>query len=160
MSDPSREVVRYKRNHFSTRLPVRFLYSPSHFWLLETDPGSWRVGMTAFATRMLGEIVEFDFEKEPGRRVKSGEVIGWIEGFKAVSDIFCVADGEFDGSNPEVVEDAEEICRDPYRSGWLYSIRGTPDPRATGVDGYVEHLDRTIDRMLEKPWRSAEISET
>jgi len=157
MPDPSPEVIRFKRNHFTTRLPVRFLYCPSHFWLSETSPGEWRVGLTAFATRMLGEIVELDFEVREGDAAAVGDVIGWIEGFKAVSDVFAAAGGEFGGPNPDAARDAERICRDPYGEGWLYSIRGQPDPRATDVGGYVEHLDRTIDAMLEKPWRSAEI---
>jgi glycine cleavage system H protein len=153
---PGHEVVRFKRNHFSARLPVRFLYSPTHFWLFESEPGSWQVGMTTFATRMLGEIVELDFEVEEGREVNFGEVIGWIEGFKAVSDIYCIAAGRFGGANPKVMENTEIICSDPYGDGWIYRVEGSPDAQATDVAGYVAHLNRTIDKMLEKPWRPAE----
>ena len=53
----------YKRSNFVTHLPVDCLYSPSHFWLREIEPGRWRVGFTKFATRMLGEIVEVQWEK-------------------------------------------------------------------------------------------------
>lgn len=156
MSEVSREVFRYKRNHFSARLPVRYLYSPSHFWLFEWKQGHWRVGMTSFATRMLGDIVEIDFEVTTGSTVRVGETMGWIEGFKAVSDIFSVVDGEFGGNNEAAAENTEIICKDPFGAGWLYTVRGTVDSRATDVDGYVSHLDRTIDKMMEKPWRSSE----
>ena len=61
MSADPQDTVRFKRNHFSARLPRDCLYSLSHSWLLEHTPGHWRVGLTTFATRMLGEIVEFDF---------------------------------------------------------------------------------------------------
>jgi len=113
--------------------------------------------LTNFATRMLGEIVEFDLEVEEGSGVQVGSVMGWIEGFKAVSDLYCVVDGEFGGSNPLAVEAAEIICNDPYGEGWLYSVRGNKDPQATDVEGYVSHLDSTIDRMLENPWRTVEV---
>ena len=56
------------------------------------EPGRWRVGFTKFATRMLGEIVEVQWEKTDGAGVSSGEIIGSIEGFKAISDIYCVAE--------------------------------------------------------------------
>ena len=157
MADVLGEVLPYKRNHFSARFPVRYLYCPSHFWLFESSPGHWRVGMTSFATRMLGDIVEFDFEVKPGGRVQVGEAIGWIEGFKAVSDVYSAVEGEFAGSNAEAADDVEAICKDPYGRGWLYSVRGDRDARATDIDGYVAYLDRTIDKMLEQPWRSEEI---
>ena len=41
-----------------------------------------------FATRMLGEVVEFDFEVAPGDSIEEGQAIGWFEGFKAVSDLY------------------------------------------------------------------------
>jgi len=88
MSAESEDIVRFKRNHFSTRLPRNRLYCLSHSWLLEHAPGHWRVGLTGFATRMLGEIVEFDFEVSSGGTVAVADVIGWIEGFKALSDVY------------------------------------------------------------------------
>ena len=107
---------------------------------------------------MLGEIVEFDFEVESGRRVDVADVIGWIEGFKAVSDVYCPASGVFGEVNPAAVENAEVICKDPHGEGWLYSIEGEPDVQAVDVDGYVEHLNKTIDKMLEKPWKSGAVN--
>ena len=154
----SEEVVRFKRNHFSARLPRNRLYCLSHSWLLEHAPGHWRVGLTSFATRMLGEIVEFDFEVSSGGKVAVADVIGWIEGFKAVSDVYCAASGVFREVNPAAVENAEVICKDPYGEGWIYSIEGEPDPQAVDVDGYVEQLDKTIDKMLEKPWKSGAVN--
>ncbi|HVR73848.1 MAG TPA: glycine cleavage system protein H [Planctomycetota bacterium] len=151
------EVIRFKRNHFSARLPIGYLYSLSHFWLHEESPGSWRVGLTSFATRMLGEIVELDFEVEAGKQVSVGDVLGWIEGFKAVSDIYSVAEGEFSGGNPIAAAGTDRVCSDPYGEGWLYRIRGKPDPGAVTVQGYIEHLERTIDKIQEKPWQSGEI---
>ena len=151
------EVIRFKRNHFSARLPIGYLYSLSHFWLHEESPRSWRVGLTNFATRMLGEIVEIDFEVEAGKQVRAGEVLGWIEGFKAVSDLYSVAEGEFSGGNPIAGAGTDLVCSDPYGEGWLYRIRGKPDPGVVTVQGYIEHLERTIDKMQEKPWQSGEI---
>ena len=45
--------IHYKRSRFSTRLPWDRLYTASHFWVFEAEPGRWRVGLTKFAARML-----------------------------------------------------------------------------------------------------------
>jgi glycine cleavage system H protein len=146
----SEHTLLYKRARFVTRLPVDRLYSPSHFWIAEHEAGVWRVGFTRFATRMLGEIVEHEFQVKVGAPVESGQIIGWIEGFKAISDIYSVAAGKFAGGNPALTEKIELLSSEPYGAGWLYAIEGKPDSRCTDVHGYVGLLDATIDKMLEK----------
>jgi glycine cleavage system H protein len=142
------ETVAYKRSRFSTHLPAGYRYAPSHYWLRESEPGVWQVGFTRFATRMLGDMVEFDFKLQPGMQVEPGQLIGWTEGFKAMSDIYSVAAGEFLGVNPALAAAITLIDHDPYGEGWLYQVRGVPDPGTTDVSGYIAVLDTTIDTML------------
>jgi len=139
----------YKRSHFVTRLPMDYLYSPSHYWLSE-EKGTWRVGLTKFATRMLGEIVDYGFEAQPEALIHAGQAIGWIEGFKAISDLFCVLDGKFGQSNPELSKSPEAIDKDCYGKGWLYEAIGSPDSLCVDVQGYKALLDSTIDKLVEK----------
>jgi glycine cleavage system H protein len=153
----SEHTLLYRRARFVTRLPVGRLYSPSHFWIAEHEPGIWRVGFTRFATRMLGEIVEHEFQVEAGAPVESGQMIGWIEGFKAISDIYSVAEGKFAGANPALAERIELLGKEPYEAGWLYAIEGKPDSRCTDVHGYVALLDATIDKMLERQEYSEDV---
>jgi glycine cleavage system H protein len=140
----------YKRSNFVTHLPVDCVYSPSHFWLSQVDPGRWRVGFTKFATRMLGDIVDVQFEKQSGDGLASGEIVGSIEGFKAISDIYSVCDGEFVAANTALQQDVELVSREPYAGGWLYEVQGGPDAKCVPLDQYRALLDATIDRMLAK----------
>ena len=144
------ETSFYKRATFVTHLPTECRYSPSHFWLRETEAGCWRIGFTKFATRMLGEIVEVQWEKADGAPVASGEIIGSIEGFKAISDLYSPAEGIFAGGNAALRADIELVSRDPYGAGWLYEIRGTPDAKCLDLAAYRALLDTTIDHILEK----------
>jgi glycine cleavage system H protein len=144
--DPS-QVILYKRSRFQSRLPKDRLYTPSHFWILEIEPGLRRIGFTRFATRMLGDMVEHGFEVKPGNDIKVGQTIGWLEGFKALTDLFSVIDGQFAGTNPELEQDSTLVDKDPYNKGWLYLARGAPDPNSTDVNGYIRVLDATIDKM-------------
>ena len=143
-------MLEYKRTRFGTRLPEGILYTRSHYWLAEApnEPGLWRVGFTKFALRMLGDLVEFQLEPANKSEIEIGARIGWIEGFKAVSDIFSVASGQFAGANPALREDITLLESDPYGRGWLYAVHGTPEPEAVDVHGYVGILDATIDKML------------
>ena len=95
-------------------------------------PGRWRVGLTKFATRMLGEMVDHGLEIEPGTPVECGQIIGWVEGFKAISDLFCVADGRFLGSNPALKERMALMTKDPFGAGWVYEVEGATIWGATG----------------------------
>jgi glycine cleavage system H protein len=147
---PNACSIPYKRSRFSTRLPPDRRYTPSHFWLLQEGSGLWRVGFTKFATRMLGDLVEYGFEVKPGARVRLGETIGWVEGFKATTDLFCVASGSFGQTNTELESDPTLLDGDPYGKGWLYMIEGEADPSAVDAQGYVALLDLAIDKIQGK----------
>jgi glycine cleavage system H protein len=150
MSTPAPTTLHYKRSRFTTQLPVDYLFSPSHCWIARHEGDLWRVGFTKFAVRMLGDMVDHGFEIEPGAPVRPGKIVGWIEGFKAISDLFCIAEGNFAGSNPNLKERITIVNKDPYGAGWLYMIKGSPDTKCEDVHGYRAILDKTIDKILEK----------
>ena len=137
----------YRRLLFRTRLLGDRRYTPSHFWVQEQAPGTWRIGLTKFASRMLGDVVEIHFDRREGDRVELGQEIGWFEGFKARSDLYSVASGVFAGSNPLLADRIVVVDDDRYRRGWLYEIQGEPDPQAMDMHAYAALLDGTIDRM-------------
>jgi glycine cleavage system H protein len=141
------EGIRYKRSRFTTRLPAGRRYTAAHMWLAQTGSEEWRVGFTKFAVRMLGEVVESGFEVAPAATVEVGEVIGWLEGFKASTDLYCAVAGEFLGGNPLLSSNPERIHADPYGDGWLYRARGRIDPASMDVHAYAAVLDRAIDKI-------------
>jgi len=156
------DTVRFRHAHFSARFPVDCLYTPSHFWMRPADgsaslssndassgdtPRLWHVGFTKFATRMLGELVEMVLEVKPGQTVAGGERLGTVEGFKAVSDLFCVVDGTLTAANPALTAEACLTHSDPYGAGWLYAVQGTPSPGHLDVHGYIALLTEQIDRL-------------
>ena len=149
MSDTT-SYLRYKRSKFATRLPHGRRYTAAHIWVWDQGDELWRVGFTKFALRMLGEPVELEFEAEPGARLETGQVVGWIEGFKAVTDVFCPMNGTFVGGNPALDEELSLVHSSPYEKGWLFAVRGTPDESCLDAQGYSDHLDATIDRMQGK----------
>ena len=146
-----RAGVQYSRSKFSTRLMTDCLYTAGHSWLKNVEGDLWRIGFTKFAVRMLGEAVEMDFEIAEGDGVEVGQVLGWIEGFKAVTDIYAPINGFFRGANAALVKDMEILRRDSYDKGWIYCIEGQPDSSCMDVEGYMAVLDGTIDKMMGAP---------
>ncbi len=148
MSVAGDDYIPYRRSRFRTRLPLNRLYTPGHYWLLEESPGCWRVGFTKFATRMLGDLVDHELFVAPGAPVTVGQEIGSIEGFKALTTLFSAAEGEFLGIGDALVSNITAVESDPYEKGWLYRVKGRPDPGSIDVHAYMALLDGTIDRLL------------
>ena len=143
------DALSYNRCRFATRLPTDRIYTRSHYWLREVEPGLWRVGLTAYGTRLLGEIVEYEFKVRTGTVVDAGQTIGWVEGFKTLSDLCSVATGEFVAENATLRGDITLLDSDPYEQGWLYQVRGQPEPSAVDARAYAAVLNAAIDAMLE-----------
>lgn len=139
--------LRYQRARFATRLPTDRLYAPSHVWLIARPDARWRVGLTTFATRLLGEVVELGFSVAVPVAVTADQTIGWMEGFKGISDLSSPVTGQFAGSNPDLVHRPDLINLDPYGAGWLCEMIGSPSATCVPASGYVEILDRTIDQL-------------
>lgn len=143
-------TLAYRRCRFSATLPLAFLYSKTHYWLAAQPDGSWRIGMTKFATRLAGETVELGFQIAPGAALVCGQVIGFHEGFKGLSDLRSVLRGSFLGGNPALLTDIALVNRDPHGTGWLYAASGRPAPSCLDARGYARHLDGAIDRLRAK----------
>ena len=147
---PAPKTFLYTKSHFITHLPLDYRYTRSHLWARRMEGDRLRFGFTQFATRMLGEIVDYNFETPAQAPVRPGQVLGWVEGFKAISDLICVGQGLFDGGNPALRNDIELISRATYTDGWLYEIIGELDAECLDVQGYVDHLKMTIEKLLEQ----------
>ena len=99
---------------------------------------------------MLGDMVDHDFETKPGTAIAPGQILGWVEGFKAISDVYGFCVGEFFRVNPDLAANIALITKKPYADGWLYEACGSLDDKCVDVHGYAAILNQTIDKMLEQ----------
>lgn len=110
--------------------PEDLRYTKTHEWVhVETDSSGAKtatVGITAFALETLTDLVFLELP-EVGRKVQAGKSFGEVESVKAVSDLYSPADGEVVEVNRAVVEDLEQLTKDPYGDGWLVKIKITND---------------------------------
>ena len=141
--------VKYKRNRFTARFASNCFYSKAHYWLEPLGDDNYRVGLTKFAARMLGELVEFGFEIKAGARADTGDILGWMEGFKAASDIYALVDCRFIEENAELIDKPELLHARPHDKGWLYSVNfdESEKEKLLNVSEYSAFLDDLIDKM-------------
>jgi glycine cleavage system H protein len=138
----------YRRARFAAVLPLGYRYTENHFWISVHEKETCRIGLTRFGARLLGEIVDFGFEVQIGKPLTRGKVIGWIEGFKTVTELVSLSEGAFAGANPALEQQVTLVNQDPQGAGWLYAIRGELPSGCLEAQGYARVLDAVIDRWL------------
>ena len=108
-------------------------------WAAPTESG-FRVGLTAYAVRLLGEVAHLDWSAGPGDAVASGQEIGFIEGAKATSDLYAPMAGTVDEINAAVMAAPTLLNSNLYDSGWLLSL-GSGEQALLSAEQYVAYLD-------------------
>ena len=101
--------------------PDDLKYLDSHEYIrLEGDIAT--IGITAFATTQLGDIVFVELP-EVGTKVEKDEEFGSIESVKAVETLIAPVTGTVVERNNDIVESPEDLADDPYGAGWLLKVR-------------------------------------
>jgi glycine cleavage system H protein len=95
----------------------------SHEWIIIEDNIA-TVGITAYARKEIGEIVNLDLPKV-GRKVRLGEEICVIESTKSAIDIYSPLSGKIVEVNGALIKDVGLINRSPEKEGWLFKIEAT-----------------------------------
>ena len=101
--------------------PADLKYTKDHEWIRVNDDNTATVGITAYATSELGDIVYLDVESVD-ETIEQDGVFGSIEAVKTVSDMFMPVSGTVTEFN-EALEDAPEtVNEDPYGAGWIIKM--------------------------------------
>ena len=108
-------------------------YTDEHEWLrLEGDHVV--VGITAYATEQLGDIVFVELPDADTSVTKGDEVVV-IESVKAASDILAPLDGTLVEVNPALSDDPTLVNTDPLGAGWFFKMK-LSDP--SELDGLMD----------------------
>lgn len=114
-------------------LPDDLLYDvDNHTWFRELGDGRVKLGMTAVATALAGDIVAFT-PKKVGRSVEAGKSVATIESGKWVGPAKSIAAGQIVEINQAMVDKPGTANADPYDAGWLVILQ--PDDWASAKTG-------------------------
>lgn len=104
-------------------LPDELLYDvDNHIWFKEMGDGTVRLGMTAVATAMAGQLVAFT-PKKAGKAIEAGKSCGTVESGKWVGPAKSAAAGEVVGVNADLVANPKLANEDPYDKGWMVALK-------------------------------------
>ena len=117
-------------------LPDDLLYDvENHTWFTEIGDGTVKMGMTAIATALAGDLVAFT-PKKVGRKVRAGKSCATVESGKWVGPAKSVAGGEVLETNSALVDNPSLANDDPY-TNWMVILRpeGWEEAKTTLVLG-------------------------
>ena len=114
-------------------VPETLRYTVDHEWL-RLDGDEATVGITAYATEELGDIVFVELPAV-GRRLAEGEPFGVIESVKTASDLYAPMGGEVLAVNEALGGQPELVNAEPYGAGWMLRLRPDDPQRGRAAHG-------------------------
>jgi glycine cleavage system H protein len=95
----------------------------SHEWV-KIDKNLATVGITAYAKKEIGEIVNVDLPAV-GKVVKAKEEVCVIESTKSAIDVYSPVSGKIVEVNRELIDNLSLLNTSPEKEGWLFKIEAT-----------------------------------
>jgi len=115
-----------------SNVPAELKYTESHEWAEVLSDGSVRVGITAHAQELLGDMVFVELP-DLGRVLKAKEECVVVESVKAASDVYSPVSGEVVAVNEALADAPELINADPYGDGWIMTIKPSNESDMSGL---------------------------
>lgn len=130
--------------------------SRTHLWMrLQSDPETVVVGMDVLGLESLGDLAYIALP-EVGSRAERGRPVGTLEAAKMTGELIAPVSGTVLARNESVLRDPSLVNRDPYGSGWLFTLAPAQwDSEVAGLihgDGVAAWVEAEIRRYAEQGW--------
>ena len=117
-----------------------FRYANSHEWVEVLASGHYRVGISAFGSQALGDLVYVELP-EVGQRVQTGDEVCVVESVKAASDVYAPMTGEIVAINESLVDAPGLVNQHAYADGWLFEIAADVSKEYDGLLSAAEYAE-------------------
>lgn len=114
------EVLEFRLDKFTFKVPTDRLYSSEGLWALEMD-AKIRIGLSDYLQQHSGDIAFVDLQPS-GKHVGAGELLFSIETIKVTLDLTTPLPGVISRLNPAMELSPEKINSDPYGEGWVCEL--------------------------------------
>lgn len=106
----------------SLKIPQGVFFSKFHTWAHLLTNGEARVGLDDLLIHFTGNV-NFEHVKSLGDNIKKGEVLTVINHNGKNLRIMSPISGEIKRTNSNLGENPDLLKEDPYRQGWIYTIK-------------------------------------
>ncbi len=120
----------------------------SHEWALEQADGTWLMGISDYAQKMLREISYIQYE-DVDEDFDAGEGIVVVEALKATGDIYAPFDCTLIENNEKLDDEPEIVAQSPYEEGYLIKIKPRSDDRSKLItaEEYAKVIEAELDEL-------------
>jgi glycine cleavage system H protein len=131
------------------RIPQGLFYNRNHTWAHLEASGTASVGLDDFIQHLTGEIKLTNL-KNPGEKIKKGELLTQIDKEGKQLRVFSPISGEIVDTNPTLDEDPGIINEDPYKKGWIYKVKPSDWKKETDSCLFAEDATEWATKELER----------
>jgi len=103
-------------------VPAGTFLAVGHTWVRATEEGLVRLGADALPVHALGGLDHVQL-LAPGTQVRVGQPVVTLGRGRRLIRLHAPVGGTIVEANPVASGDPARVGRDPFRTGWLYSIR-------------------------------------
>lgn len=123
-------------------------YTKSHEWIKEQNDGTFLMGISDYAQKMLREISYIQFE-DVDEDFDAAEVLVVVEALKATGDIYAPFDCTLLVNNDKLEDEPELVTESPYDDGYLIKIKANSDDRSTLItpEEYAKLVEAELDEL-------------
>lgn len=120
----------------------------SHEWAQDQGDGTWKMGISDYAQKMLREISYIQFE-DADEDFDAEEVVVVVEALKATGDIYAPFDCTLIENNEKLEDKPELITQSPYDDGFLVRIKAKSDDRSKLItaEEYAKVIEAELDEL-------------
>jgi len=109
-------------NDKNTDAPDGLFFDKTHTWAFMEKDGKVRLGVDDFLQHITGNVTKIKM-KEPGTKIKKGDIIVSLAQNGKQLDIYSPVSGEITESNSQLASDSSIINTAPYSEGWIYTVK-------------------------------------
>jgi len=129
-------------------------YHPGHTWARRIDKDRVRVGLDAFAARLLKSTVSVILPPQ-GSPMRQGCATGWLMDERELLPVRAPVSGSVVRGNPRLRDEPRLVTSHPYGSGWLVEARCDESPSKDRALRSAEQMRKRSERQLDELRRQA-----
>lgn len=141
------ERLIFEMGLYKASFPKTLLYSEIHFWFQARPNNVTRIGLSAYAGRLLTDLFRIEWKVYVGEQVQSEQCLGEVESTKAASELYAPMSGKLVDINAAAVNDPSCVSLEPYEN-WLLEFEGQPE-RVMQPREYTDYLASGWDETVK-----------
>ncbi len=129
------------------KVAKQYEYMETHEWVFDQGDGTYKIGISDYAVKMLKELTYVEFP-DVGEIFSKGDVVIVVESLKASGDVYAPFDLEIVEVNEILEDEPQKMNEDPYGEGFLAVVK--PTGSVEGLLTAEEYIEKLKEYLAEE----------